>query len=308
MRRGRAAARRATCVPRPGPSRDARPRRPGAPKATWPPSPSRRRTRSASGRSAWRRCSMTTIDRSPLAARSARRWSTATVPGGSRLAVGSSRTRRRGSGARMSARARRCCSPPDRAPGGTRLEAGQAHLREGRRDGRQHPVAVPATVLQPEGDLVGNVRHHELRFGILEDEADLLAKDARRRARHLVVTDEQRAGPRAGQGVRHDPRQRAGERALAAPRWADDEQQLAGVQREADVVEGRAGPARVRPAEPVRANGRRGHAPPGKVSRTPVRRSAFRSHQPSSPASTMPEMTSTTAIAACTSSPNLSGG
>ena len=191
---------------------------------------------------------------------------------------------------------------------GTRLEAGQAHLREGRRDGRQHPVAVPATVLQPEGDLVGNVRHHELRFGILEDEADLPAKDARRRARHLVVTDEQRAGPRAGQGVRHDPRQRAGERALAAPRWADDEQQLAGVQREADVVEGRAGPARVRPAEPVRANGWWGHAPPGKVSRTPVRRSAFRSHQPSSPASTMPEMTSTTAIVACTSSPNLSGG
>ena len=243
------------------------------------------------------------------------------MPGGSRLAVGSSRTRRCGRGARMSARARRCCSPPDRAPGGTRLEAGQADLREGGGDGRQHPVAAPATVLQPEGDLVGHVRHHELRLGILEDEADLLAQDARRR--DSPRPDPRRAGRRtrcrAGRAARsrRGPGRACSCRTPTGPTTSSSSPGSSVKRRSWRA--GRDRPA-YRPAEPHGRDGRRpcrasrrggagvGHAPPGKVSRTPVRRSALRSHQPRSPASTMPEMTSTTAIVACTSSPNLSGG
>ena len=257
-------------------------------------------------------------DRAVAAAPPGRRggWSTAVVPGGSRLAVGSSSTSRPGSGARMSARARRCCSPPDRAPVGraskparptsARAAGTAASIRSRAQPRFSRPKATSSATCGITSCVSGSWKTSPTSCPRTPGGVLATSRSPTRRA----------PSPGTGQGVRHDPCEGPRERALAAARGADDQEEPAGVEGETEVVEGRPGPARVGPPEPDGPDGRRrsrcvvavGHAPPGKVSRTPVRRSAVSSHQPRSPARTTPEMTSTTAIVPCTSRPNLSDG
>ena len=91
-----------------------RPTAPAGAKASWWPSSSSSRTSSARGRAASSLCSIKTMVCSRRRARIASRSKTAYIPGGSRFAVGSSRTSNPGRAASTSAMARRCFSPPER--------------------------------------------------------------------------------------------------------------------------------------------------------------------------------------------------
>ena len=82
-------------------------------KASWRPESSSSRTSSARGRAASRRCSIRTMVCRRTRARAAICSKVACIAGGSRFAVGSSRTSRPGPVARTSAIARRCFSPPE---------------------------------------------------------------------------------------------------------------------------------------------------------------------------------------------------
>src|SRR6266850_2314479 len=87
----------------------------GEPSATTPPPAAITTTRSTRGSASVTRCSTSTSVRSRSAASLAMSPRTAVAPSGSRFAVGSSRSRRRGDSASAPASARRCFSPPESA-------------------------------------------------------------------------------------------------------------------------------------------------------------------------------------------------
>ncbi len=161
------------------------------------PSPSRASTRSASGHARSARCSTRTIVVVRASRISASRSAKARAPGGSRLAVGSSRTRRPGWGAKAPASARRCCSPPESRA--VRRRSNPARPASARATGTRARIrSRPAPTLQAERDVVLDALHHELARRILEDDSD--AGGQRDRIGAADADPVERSSPRVAPG------------------------------------------------------------------------------------------------------------
>ncbi len=111
---------------------------------------------------------------------------------------------------------------------------------------RQDLLVGRAEVLQPEGDLGGDPRHHDLVLGVLEDRRDGSGQCGRVRAPRVEPGDHDPPGEAAAVEVRHEPGERAHERRLPGPGAPDEEDDLARLELEVDAVERRPLGARVR--------------------------------------------------------------
>ena len=154
---------------------------------------------------------VTARDRRSAASRAAN----ARAAGGSRLAVGSSRTRIPGRGASAPASASRCCWPPDSFVRPGPLQPRQAHLVERLRHAGQHRVAPPAAALQPERDVVLDALHDQLALGVLEHEPDARRHCGPRGRRRVEPVDRQPPLEIARELAGYQSRDGEGERALA---------------------------------------------------------------------------------------------
>ena len=96
-----------------------------------------------------------------------------------------------------------------------------------------------AEVLEPEGDLVRDDRHHDLVLRILEDRRDGPGKRGRPRRTRVEAGDDDSAGEAAAVEVRHEPCERAQQGRLSGARWAEQRHNLAGLELERDVLQRR---------------------------------------------------------------------
>ena len=165
---------------------------------------------------------MRSIDR-----RSSRR--VASRSDGSRFDSGSSRSRRRGSGASARASATRCCMPPEisltrrGSSPGRRTSASTSATRAA------HPLRRPAARLEPEGDVLADREVREERV-VLEHHAEVAALG--RHAGHLLAVHQDAAG--VGD---LEPGQAAQERRLAAAARAEERHDRAALDLEREVAQ-----------------------------------------------------------------------
>ena len=233
------------------------------------------------------------------------------MPGGSRFAVGSSRTSNPGRVASTSAIASRCFSPPE-------------SVSVARASKPASPALVSASGTRCRIDASGQPRFSRPKAtsSSTRPMTSWLSGSWKTRP---TLSPSSRAGvsatsssptrsaalPLAGQHVRDQAGQSARERALARPGRAEDEQDPPRLQTEGQTVEGGPGAAGVRPAEARRFDRGRSrpgrwrpiarsvrHAPEGNVCSAPVRRSDRTSSQPPTPTIATAEIISAAPITA----------
>ena len=197
--------------------------------------PSRKSTRSQAPSTRSGRCSETTTatpaDRASSIASSA--------PSGSSCEVGSSSSSSCGPSASTEARQTRWSSPPDSSATCRSREMRGADRGERPSRARADQLRRRADVLQPERDLGGHAREHDLVLGILEERRDGSREVGRPRAPGVVAGDLDAAGEAAAVEVRHEPGQRAQQRRLAAAGGAEQRDHLARLEVERDAVQRR---------------------------------------------------------------------
>ena len=175
------------------------------------------------------------------------------APSGSRLAVGSSSTRRPGRGASAPASASRCCWPPDSRR--DRRRSRPARPTVARTSGTRARMSVtrPGAVLQPERDVVLDPLHDELRGRVLADDPDPRRDADRAEARMSCAVELERAGHRGRDLARDQTRDRSASVLLPDPDGPTTSRTAPG-QVEVDRRRGPAGrPRCVRDAEGSRA-------------------------------------------------------
>ena len=131
-------------------------------------------------------------------------------------------------------------------------EMRRADLTE--RDGDLRPdlLGRDGHVLETERDLVLDARHHDLVLRVLEDRRDDAGELGRAVRPGVQAADLDPAGEAATVEVRHEPRQRAQERRLAAAGGAEQRDDLARVELEREITHRRHA-ARVGEREPLDA-------------------------------------------------------
>ena len=107
-----------------------------------------------------------------------------------------------------------------------------------------------AEVLEPEGDLVRDDRHHDLVLGILEDRRDGAGELGRARATGVEPGDDDPALEAAAVEVRDEPGESAEQRRLARAGRAEERHDLSRLERQRDVAHRRRS-RRVREREAV---------------------------------------------------------
>ena len=118
---------------------------------------------------------------------------------------------------------------------------------------RQDLLARRAEVLEPEGDLGLDARHHHLVLGVLEDGRHRPGQVGRVRAPGVVPADDDASRKAAAVEVRHQPGEGPHEGRLPRARAPEQEDDLARLQLEVDAVERRPRGARVRERQPLGA-------------------------------------------------------
>ena len=111
---------------------------------------------------------------------------------------------------------------------------------------RQDLLERRAEVLEAEGDLCRDPRHHDLVLRVLEDRRDRPGQRGRMRAPRVEPGDHDPAREAAAVEMRHQPGERPHERRLPGPRAPDEEDDLTRLELEVDAVERRPIGARVR--------------------------------------------------------------
>jgi hypothetical protein len=167
--------------------------------------------------------------------------------------------------------------------GAASREARQTHLRQRLRNSRSHLGRRPAAVLEAEGDVVLHPLHHELSIGVLEQQPDPAAKPGTSRIPvrgDIGAVEGEAPPPLPGELMRNESREGKRKCALARTGRPDDEQELAGVEREGQVAERVDPGAGVAEAEAVGTDRDRARPPLGRCaqagnpSRTPLWRNA----------------------------------
>ena len=128
----------------------------------------------------------------------------------------------------------------------SRRRGAKAGGRASLRDALDHLVAREAEVLEPEGDLVVGLEHHELRLGILEEHADVPRELRELRAPRVAAADRQDAAlPVRVERVWDQAVEAERERALPRAARTEQEQALALFPFEVEIVERRSFPSDV---------------------------------------------------------------
>ena len=112
--------------------------------------------------------------------------------------------------------------------------------------GRRH-----AEVLEPEGDLVPDERHHDLILGILEDRRGRPGECGRPQPAGVHPGHEHAAGEAATVEMRDEPGERPQKRRFPRAGRAEERDDLARLEPKGDVRESRLGRARIAELQPA---------------------------------------------------------
>jgi len=104
-------------------------------------------------------------------------------------------------------------------------------------DTRPDPLRLGADVLEPERDLVRDLRHHHLVLRVLEDRGDRPGQLGRPCLPCVPAPDDYPAGEHSAVEVRHEAGERAQQRRLPGAGGPEEHDVLALPQLERDVVE-----------------------------------------------------------------------
>ena len=191
----------------------------------------------------------------------------ASAPSGSSCEVGSSSSSSCGSSASADARQTRCSSPPESSTVRRSARCDAPTSARAPRDPRPDLLGRHADVLETERDLVLDARHHDLVLGILEHRRDGPGELGGAVRARVEAADLDPAGEAAAVEMRHEPGERPQQRRLAAAGRPEQRDDLAGLELERDVAQGRQrrpgtrtrGRRRCARAMPPPPRARRGH-------------------------------------------------
>src|SRR5579884_1861281 len=135
--------------------------------------------------------------------------------------------------------------PPRETVDSGTFQPGQTNLIEGPRDPCLHLLTRHIEILQAEGDLVVDPEHAELAVRILEDEPDAPSQLGHRRLGDVSPSDCYPSAHFSWDAVGNQPVQAERQSTLSPSARSQDQQGLAGCDREGNVLQGWPAPALV---------------------------------------------------------------